>query len=79
MPENWHYDYYKTQTPKTQTAENWLSNARLYINCYSIKTIRPTEKLFIHNEIPIPMMELAKPSVKRQVARKPSKGEVSSF
>ena len=43
-----------------QTPENWLSYACLYINCHSIKTIRPTEKLFIYYitqyKIPIQMM-----------------------
>ena len=34
--------------PKTQTPENWLSYACLYINSLTIKSIRPTEKLFVY-------------------------------
>ena len=56
MPENWHYCYYKTQALKTQTPENWLSYACLYINCHSMKTIRPTElHLVTHYKIPVQM------------------------
>ena len=41
---------------KTQMPENWLSYASLYINCHSIKTIRPTEKLLTFYKIPVQMM-----------------------
>ena len=42
-----------------QIPKKWLSHACLYINSHSIKTIRPTEKLFYTitcHKIPIQMM-----------------------